>query len=612
MARSLPPAGRAVAGLILGAAVILGPALSQSAGPLEAVGPSSVHVGVAGDLGQTSNTDAVLGLVRTGGYDAVVAAGDMSYTSTGSEQLWCDYVKSIVGEGFPFELLAGNHESNGQNGNINDFSSCLPNQLPGAVGTYGRQYYVDVPRVDPLVRLVMVGANLTFPDGWYDYSKGSARYNWTAAAIDDARARAIPWVVVTTHLNCLGIGNYDCPMGRDLLDLAMDKKVDLVVTGHDHLYGRTHLLSTGPSCPTATQGYDVDCIVDSGADGVYDSVDGTILATVGTGGQSLYPVNIASPNLPYFAAHHGDGDNPTYGLLDLTVGSDTLTGRYLATDGGLRDQFSLTRVLNPPSTPPAAPTAFAAAPTATPSIQLSWSHSGTGVQDFVLRRDGSVIATLPAAARTYDDTDVTRSSTYTYSLQARGPDGQVSLPATTTATVPASIPAVLVPTSSMWFYRFTAAAAPPTGWQQTGFAPSSWPTGQAPLGYGGTGYLATNIDVPAGTTRPLSAQLRRDFVVTDPSLLPNVTITTHANDGIVVYVNGTEVGRANMPSGPITWATYATAAPTTAYATAHPVVFSVPQSLLRAGTNTVAVEVHLNYRATTSISMELDMRNVVN
>ena len=48
------------------------------------------------------------------------------------------YVKARVGEGFPFELISGNHESLDVNdGDINDFSACLPNQIPGIVGTYG-------------------------------------------------------------------------------------------------------------------------------------------------------------------------------------------------------------------------------------------------------------------------------------------------------------------------------------------------------------------------------------------------------------------------------------------------------------------------------------------
>ena len=80
-----------------------------------------------------------------------------------AEQTWCDFVTDRVGEGYPFELISGNHESNGLNGNINDFSSCLPNQLPGAVGTYGRQYYVDVPADNPIARFIMISPSLRLP-----------------------------------------------------------------------------------------------------------------------------------------------------------------------------------------------------------------------------------------------------------------------------------------------------------------------------------------------------------------------------------------------------------------------------------------------------------------
>ena len=59
-------------------------------------------------------------------------------------------MKDRVGEGFPFQLIAGNHESLDVNdGQINDFSACLPNQIPGVVGTYGREYYMDLPRARP-------------------------------------------------------------------------------------------------------------------------------------------------------------------------------------------------------------------------------------------------------------------------------------------------------------------------------------------------------------------------------------------------------------------------------------------------------------------------------
>src|SRR4030095_5407562 len=128
-----------------------------------------------------------------------LALGDLSYGVAGEEQDWCDLVTSHVGGGYPFEVLAGNHESNGENGHINDFASCLPNQLPGVIGTYGKQYYVDVPASNPLVRFILISPSLIFPDGTYNYPAGSARYQWTAQTIDSARAKSIPWVIVGMH-----------------------------------------------------------------------------------------------------------------------------------------------------------------------------------------------------------------------------------------------------------------------------------------------------------------------------------------------------------------------------------------------------------------------------
>ena len=85
------------------------------------------------------------GRIKTADSDFTLALGDLSYGATGAEQAWCDFVTVGSAPASRSSWSAGNHESNGQNGNINDFSACLPNQLPGSIGTYGRQYYVDVP-----------------------------------------------------------------------------------------------------------------------------------------------------------------------------------------------------------------------------------------------------------------------------------------------------------------------------------------------------------------------------------------------------------------------------------------------------------------------------------
>ncbi len=268
-----------------------------------------VHFTAAGDYAMGSNTDGVLNALAADGSDAHLALGDMSYSTTGQEDAWCSFVKARVGDKFPFELISGNHESNGLNGNINDFSACMPNQLPGLVGTYGRQYYVDVPQVNPLVRYIMISPNLQFPDGTWSYGAGSARYQWTANAIDSARSAAIPWVVVGMHKPCLSLGEYSCDIGSDLVNLLVGKRVDLVLTGHEHLYQRTKQLSLSGACPTLTVGtYNQSCVADGDNDLAKGA--GTVFATIGTGGIALRDVNLSDPESGYFAASSGVEPEP--------------------------------------------------------------------------------------------------------------------------------------------------------------------------------------------------------------------------------------------------------------------------------------------------------------
>ena len=171
-----------------------------------------------------------------------------------------------MGEGFPFELIAGNHESLDVNdGQINDFSACLPNQIPGVVGTYGREYYMDLPKGAPLVRVINASPALTFEDGKWTYATGDAHYNWVSAAIDSGRAKGARWIVVTAHIPCLSVGIYSCPANRDFYNLMLSKKVDLVLHGHEHAYMRTHQLRAGVTgCSALAVGsFDADCVADS-------------------------------------------------------------------------------------------------------------------------------------------------------------------------------------------------------------------------------------------------------------------------------------------------------------------------------------------------------------
>ena len=294
---------------------------------------AAVHLTAAGDYAAEPTTARVLTALRAGGSDAHFALGDLSYGSPGEERRWCAFVTQHVGAGFPFELLAGNHESNGLNGAIDRFVDCLPNRLPGVVGDYARQYHVDLPHGAPLVRVVMISPALTFADGTWHYRAGSPRYAWTERAIDGARARGIPWVVVGMHQPCLSVGRYSCTIGPELLHLLVSKPVDLVLTGHEHLYARTKQLREGPGCRRLpVQDFAPGCVADSDATMVAGA--GAVFATVGTGGVPLRGVEGRDPERGYFAATSGANRDPTYGYADVRITATELRFSFVRGAGG--------------------------------------------------------------------------------------------------------------------------------------------------------------------------------------------------------------------------------------------------------------------------------------
>jgi hypothetical protein len=165
-------------------------------------------------------------------------------------------------------------------------------------------------------------------------------------------------------------------------------------------------------------------------------------------------------------------------------------------------------------------------------------------------------------------------------------------------------PTTVIADGASWRWRYET-TAPDATWAIQSFDDSTWGTGNAVLGWGNA-QVVTPIDhFPTAQSRPLAAYFRTGFSVPDPSVVTQLTLTTYADDGVVVYVNGQEVGRANMPAGTPTINTYALSATRTATAQATPVTITVPPGLLTAGTNVVAAETHLNYHATPDLTFRL-------
>src|SRR4051794_39478277 len=319
--------------------------------------------GVAGDFGQTdSSTGAVLNAVKSSGATMMFGIGDFSYVAGSSEPSWCSYVKTRVGSTYPFQLLAGNHESYPRDGYYKNYNDCLPDRL-GVTGSYGQEYYVDYPASSPIVRFVMISPNLQYDtssaSAW-SYKVGRTHYNWAKNAIEGGKA-AGEWVVVGMHEYCTSMVNYPCVVGTDLMNLILQEHVDLLLQAHDHAYARSRQLALNPTGCTSfpPTSYDPDCVADQGASD-YTRGNGTVLATVGTGGKNMNAESPTVAQAPYFVNYQGNTQNATWGFLKVEASSDQLAAQFVRASGGtFTDSFTISGA--PPSPSPT-PTPTATTP----------------------------------------------------------------------------------------------------------------------------------------------------------------------------------------------------------------------------------------------------------
>lgn len=190
------------------------------------------------------------------------------------------------------------------------------------------------------------------------------------------------------------------------------------------------------------------------------------------------------------------------------------------------------------------------------------------------------------------------------SIDAAGNASASSPLATATVETPPPFDATLVAAGSSWQYLYdaTGPAGAASAWTAPTYDTSAWATGTAPLGWG---HSSLGTTLPTTAPRPLASFYRRSFSVPDPTRVDSVTITVRADDGVVVYLNGTEIGRANVDPGAAGVGTYANAAVSAGSALATPVRIVVPASSFVAGTNVIAASTHSNYRSTPSHSFEL-------
>jgi len=194
--------------------------------------------------------------------------------------------------------------------------------------------------------------------------------------------------------------------------------------------------------------------------------------------------------------------------------------------------------------------------------------------------------------------------TFTITLTVTDSDGLTDTASRQVQVTAPPVTSAVIQDADAWRWRYVP-DAPPAGWNTLGYDASGWNLGGAVLGFGDAS-VVTNINTYATTAeRPKAAYFVRTFQVSDTSKVTKLVLNSVADDGAVIYVNGVEVGRQNMPSGPVDQNTFASSARRTSVAEASPLVIEVPTSLLVNGTNVVAAEVHLNFRGTADVTFHL-------
>ena len=177
----------------------------------------------------------------------------------------------------------------------------------------------------------------------------------------------------------------------------------------------------------------------------------------------------------------------------------------------------------------------------------------------------------------------------------------------TTATPPAIATAELpLAKGNVWAYNDKGVSLDTVAWKTNSFNDSLWSQGPGKLGYSDNATTVLDFG-PSSGNKYITYYFRKQFNVTSVAALSDsLRINLLRDDGALVYINGTEVVRSNMPAGTINYLTHsATITDGADESTYFP--YNIPKSVLADGLNTIAVELHQRDSSSSDIGFDLEM-----
>ena len=168
-------------------------------------------------------------------------------------------------------------------------------------------------------------------------------------------------------------------------------------------------------------------------------------------------------------------------------------------------------------------------------------------------------------------------------------------------------------------WKYWDANSRPVNWETVAFVDVAWPSANAQFGWGqatpspnvtclNSGCTSSCPSPPGGCSTRTPAYYFRKVVSITPSSYTAIRLNLKRNDGVVIYVNGTERARDNMPAGAIAHGTYSTAP--IAPGTAENYTIDLSPSYFVSGNNTIAVEIHSDKAKAADVTFDMQIQGI--
>lgn len=229
----------------------------------------------------------------------------------------------------------------------------------------------------------------------------SPQYRWLE---QDLAEHEVACTMAVFHHPVVSVGPQgDTPAMNHIWRLLADRGVDIVLTGHDHQYQRWVRLGRNFA----------------------PDPNGIVQFVAGGGGHGIQSTVRTDSRVAAVADTTSDG----YGALRMELSGGSAQYSYISIDGAVRDSGTIQCSGVPAdTTAPTVPADVTATPGQGPDVLISWSAAtdNQGVSSYEIRRDGEMVADVPATQRSWLDTTTAPVTAYEYQVRATDLSGNTS------------------------------------------------------------------------------------------------------------------------------------------------------------------------------------------